>query len=171
LQNSVAQAADQALILNRKQNLHPAIQISRHQVGAARVDKLVATVVEVVNAAVFQKTSKNASDANGFAYSGNARAQGTDAPDDEINFYARLRCFIKQPYHTGIFQRVHFKNKMPIAMLLMALDLGSYQALQTRPDTEWRNQQLAIGLLSRIAGQVIEQVADVLANFFIRGEQ
>src|SRR6185437_12826913 len=96
---------------------------------------------------------------------------GADASNDEINFYARPRCFIEQPDHTGVFQRVHFENKVPIAILLMALDLGSYQALQARPDTEWRNQQLAIGLLSRIAGQVIEQVADVLANFFVRGEQ
>ncbi len=64
LQNAVMQVPHQPAIFDWKQHLDAAVEISRHKVGAPDVNQFIASVVEVVDAAVLQETSHDASNAN-----------------------------------------------------------------------------------------------------------
>ena len=57
------------------EDLHAAVEIALHQVGAAHEDFFFAPVVKVVDAAVLQKAADEADDADRFAQSGHAGAE------------------------------------------------------------------------------------------------
>ena len=56
----VADAANQFLVLEREKNLHPMIEVARHEVGAAGVHLLVAAVVEIEDAGVLEEAPHHA---------------------------------------------------------------------------------------------------------------
>src|SRR5207237_9113834 len=101
----------------RHEHLDTLVEIARHPVGAANVDLLVAAVGEVVDAAVLQKSSHDASDTNVIAHSAHARAKGTYATDDQINLHSRLRGTIQSLHDVLVEQRVHFGYDAGLASL------------------------------------------------------
>src|SRR5450432_1321555 len=86
--------ANQLLIFEREQNLHPVVDIARHQVGAPSIDLFIAAIVKVINAAMFQESSHHANHFDVVADSRQARPQTADSPHNELDFYAGLRSLV-----------------------------------------------------------------------------
>src|SRR6478672_5068158 len=82
--------------LDRRYHFDSSVQVTRHPVGAAHVNLRVTAVFEVVNAAMFQQSSDNASNPDVFRQSGNARPQGTYSTYDQIDLDAGLRRFVER---------------------------------------------------------------------------
>ena len=53
----VAEVPYQLRVTNRKHNFDPAVQVSRHQIGASQINLFLACISEVVNSAVLQEAS------------------------------------------------------------------------------------------------------------------
>ena len=119
------------------------IDIARHQVGAADVDLLLAAVVEVVNAAVFQKTPHDADHFDVIADPRHAGPQTADAAHQQLDL-ARPPAMPDTAARiiSGIHQRVHLENQMALAPGLAVLDLALDHGLQSLPQVHRRHQQL-----------------------------
>ena len=65
-------------------DLHPAVQVAGHEIGAAEKDEGIAAVGEDVDAAVLEEAVDDAADADGFAEAGNSRTETADAADDHV---------------------------------------------------------------------------------------
>ncbi len=144
--DAVAQTPDKPPVLDRKQYLHAPVQITRHEIGAAHVDPFIASVMEVVDAAVFEKTSNDAPHANGFADAGNTRTQRANPANNQIDLHTGLGRFVKEPNHAGIFESVHLQNHAAVAVLAMPFDFTANEPFQARAETMRSNQQLPVGL-------------------------
>src|ERR1700685_1201948 len=103
--------------------------------------------MKIEDSAVLEEAAENASNANGFAYAWDSRAQRTYSADNQIDLHTGMRRLIEETNHAGIFERVHLEDEMAIAMFAMPLDLHADQALQAGAQALRSNQQLAIGLL------------------------
>src|SRR5215475_6179961 len=57
------QSATVVGIFDRKKNLHTAIQIAMHEVGAAEVDLFAAAILKQINPGMLEKSSQNADNA------------------------------------------------------------------------------------------------------------
>jgi hypothetical protein len=112
LQHFVAQKANQPSVLDREKHFNAADKVTRHQVGAAQIDLLFSSVVEVVDPAVLQEAPHDAGNPDCFAHARNSRPQAADAAHQQIHFYASLRRFIKKTNHFRIFERVHLENQV-----------------------------------------------------------
>src|SRR5665811_67722 len=150
-QDLVADAPHQLLIFHREEQLHAAVEIARHQVGAAQIDFLLAAVAEIEDAAVLQKPPHDAGHPNGLAHPRNSGPQAADPADQQIDPNARLRGTIQTADHFGIHQRVHFENQVAFAVFGMMLDLALDQRLDPLAKVDRRHQQFqVVPLLSLI---------------------
>ena len=97
-QNIVVQVTNQFGIPHGKHHLDPAVQVSRHQVGAAEINLLtaiaIAGVPEIVDPAVLQETAHNTGYPDVFAHTPDAGTKAAYASHQEINLHAGLRCLI-----------------------------------------------------------------------------
>ena len=82
-------------LIDREGDFDPAIKIARHPVGTGEVNVGLAGIFKIVNAAVLEKSSDDADDANIFAERRHSRAQTTNAANDEIDLHASAGRFIK----------------------------------------------------------------------------
>src|SRR5689334_10323394 len=87
-QNIVHHFIAQIRGVDRKGDLDTAIKIARHPIGTGEVNVGLTGIFKIVNAAVFEKSSDDADDANIFAKRRHSRAQTTNAANDEIDLYA-----------------------------------------------------------------------------------
>jgi hypothetical protein len=81
----------QLAVLDRRDDLHPAIEVARHPVRRPEVDLLVAVVPEIEDSRMLEKAPDDARHLDAIADSGNSRAQATNAADDKIDIHASLR--------------------------------------------------------------------------------
>ena len=152
------------LVEYREQQFHPPVQIARHQIRAARIYFLIAVVAEIINAAVLQKAPHNASHGDVLAHPGQSRAQAAQAANDQFDFHARSRRFIKQPDRLFVFKRIGLENQMPaLAQRRLAPD----QIRQSVAHGQRSDQQPAEVGLVRISGQLIEQIRGVGPDLFV----
>ena len=85
---------------------------------------------------------------------------------DQVDTHAGSRCFIEPSDHAGIFESVHFQNDVSVTALLVLDNFFFDQMLQAAAEAVGRHQQLAVRkFLRRIAGQVIEQIAQRRLRF------
>ena len=73
-----------------KHDLHPEIQVARHQVGAAQVDLFAAIVEKIIDAAVLEEAAHDADHANIPAEPLHTSDQAADPPDEQVHFHAGL---------------------------------------------------------------------------------
>src|SRR6266700_2297097 len=106
-----------------EEGLNAIIEIALHQVSAAQENLLLTIVAEVIDAAVLQEASHNATHVNILADPLNTWTQTAHTPDDEINADPSLRGAIEQIDHPGIGERVGFEDETPVAILLVQADL------------------------------------------------
>ena len=63
-QNIIPDIPDMLRVINRKQHLHAPVDIAWHQIRTAEVNLLLAAILKVIDAAVFQKTAYHTDDAD-----------------------------------------------------------------------------------------------------------
>ena len=76
---------DQRFVKYWKKGFDPVIEVSRHDIGAAEIELLLAAIMKVVSAAVLKKTADDAYNPDIIAYSRNSGLKTADAANDEIN--------------------------------------------------------------------------------------
>src|ERR1019366_3279487 len=111
LQHGVAQTRDNRAVDDRKQELHAAVQIARHQIRAADVNLFLSAVLKVVDTAVFQEAADHASDGDVVADARDAWSQAAEATHQQIYSHAGTRSFVEQTHHGTICERIHFENQ------------------------------------------------------------
>src|SRR4051794_37409189 len=93
----VSQHATQGRVVYWNDHLDPAIEVSRHPIGASDIDLLLSTVAEVEDTAVLQESSDDRDDAYVLGKVGNAGPQAADAPDNKIDLHSARRRSIEAP--------------------------------------------------------------------------
>ncbi len=93
-----------------EQELDAAVQIARHQVGAAGIDLFFASVAEIIDAAVLEEATDNASHRDVFTDTRQASTKAAEAAHDEIDLHARARGFVQELDHLFVFKRVGFRK-------------------------------------------------------------
>ena len=111
-QDLVADAAQDALVLHREQDLDPTVEVARHEVGAAEDDLVVAAVAEPVDAAVLEEPAHHALLGDVLAHPGHARPQAAHAAHHELDLHAGLRRAVQLADHRLVDQRVHLEDEV-----------------------------------------------------------
>ena len=140
VQNRIPQAPHNPWIQNRKQDLHAPVEIARHQIRAAHVNFFVPAVLEIVQAAVFEKPPDNARDRDVLADARNSGPQAAQPADDQIDPHSRARRLVKKLDHRPVFERVHLENQ-PSARAVF--HFAPYQRRHPLAQRHGRHQQLA----------------------------
>jgi len=73
------------LIENRENDLDAAVEIARHEIGAAKIDVGIAPVVKNIDAAMFEEAIDDASDGDVLAEARNAWAEATNSTNQELD--------------------------------------------------------------------------------------
>src|SRR5690606_17343806 len=120
-QHVVAQVTLNLWRLDREQHFHPALEVPLHRVSAPEIDQRLATVVEVVDAAVFQKTSHHAEHPDRVANTLDARPETTDTAHDQINTHPIARGGVQRPDYLAVNEGVHLEDHVAVTVLAMAL--------------------------------------------------
>ena len=84
VKNLVLKTPHQSGPFHRKEHFHTAVQVPRHQIGAAEVDLLGIAVRKVEDPAVLEEAADDARDADVFADAGYARTHARDLPVTEL---------------------------------------------------------------------------------------
>ncbi len=77
-------------IFDWETGLHPTIEIAGHPIGAREKNLGLAAIFKTVDSAVFEVLADDATDLDGIANAGDARAEAADAADDEADGDAGL---------------------------------------------------------------------------------
>ena len=87
-------------------------EVAGEPVGAAAVDLLLAAVLEVEDAAVFEKTADDGADADVFAEAFMPGAQGRHAADDEVDLHSGFGSGVEGFDDAGLEQGVHLGDDL-----------------------------------------------------------
>ena len=77
----VPDIADVTFILDRKDGLHPVVQIPCHQIGAAEKNLFIPIIIKIENPAMFQETPDHTDHANVFTEIWHSRHQAAYSAD------------------------------------------------------------------------------------------
>src|SRR4051794_36407911 len=97
---------------NREDRLDPAVQVARHEVGAADEHLVVAAVAEVVDARVLEETSDDRRDVDCLADAGYAGTQTANAAYLQVDAHASLRGAVQGLDAGLIDQGVHLQGQI-----------------------------------------------------------
>src|SRR5258706_8296874 len=70
-------------------------EVARQPIGAAEENLRLASILKIIDPAVFQKPVHDAAHSNVFAETLEARPKAADPPDNQIDIYPCFRCAIK----------------------------------------------------------------------------
>src|SRR5712671_2291169 len=98
----------QQSIFDRRDDLHPPIEVAGHPVGGPEVQLGVAVVSEIENARVLEKTADDADHSDSITDARNSRPQAADPTDDQVDVHSGLRRIIEMLYDLRIDERIHF---------------------------------------------------------------
>ena len=161
----------QVFLQKRRQHFDTAVQITRHQVGAAKVHLLISVVMEVVDASMFQKTSDDRTNCDRIGNAGQAGAQTADTANDTFDLHTGAAGFIKNLDHFIVNQLVALNDDMAVAVLLVLFDFAANQLGDAGTQRVRRHQQLAVMADQTVAGHHIKQILDVIVDVFISREE
>src|SRR5262249_32757651 len=130
-------------ILDRCDDLDAMVEVARHQVGAAYVEGAPVRRLEDEEATVFEKAAENAADPNVRAQLGNARTQGADAADEQVDLRARLRRRVELVDQLGMREAVHLDPDVRLLAVSRGVGNGADLLHQTLAQRERRDEQLA----------------------------
>ena len=91
-----------------EEDLHPAVQVPGHPVGAGAVDLRHAAVLKVIDPAVFQEIADDRADTDIVTDAGNAGLQAADPADDQADADTRRAGGVEGCDNIRIAERVHF---------------------------------------------------------------
>ena len=85
----------QLRIQHREDDLHTAVQVSRHPVSTSHIVFLIAVVIKIENTAMLQKITNDRAHTDVFTHTGDTDPQTADSPHDQVNLYPGSRCLIQ----------------------------------------------------------------------------
>jgi hypothetical protein len=97
-------------IHDRREDLHAAVEVARHPVGARDVDLLVAAVGEAERAPVLEEAVDDRAHLDALGEARDARAQAADAAHEQLDLDARLRGRVERVDHVHVHERVHLRD-------------------------------------------------------------
>src|ERR1043166_7561462 len=151
-------------VADRRERLDAPIEVAFHHVGAADVHLLVPAVLEPEDARVFQEAADDRAHADVIADAGDAGTQAADAADDHVDLHARLRGAVEHTNHLVVGDRVYLEDDPRRAARFRMLGFAVDQLAETRAQIHRRDEHAAVFLLTRIAGQVVEDIGYVGAE-------
>ncbi len=116
---------------------------------------------------MLQVATKDRPHPNGVRHAGNPRSQTANASKNEINIHAGHRSVIQRLGDPLINQRVRLEHDPPLAAKLRFV---RDQSQQLQAQVLRCNHEMAVRAHIGEAGQVVEQLANVLTDFLIRSE-
>ena len=171
VENFVDDPVAQDAVLDRKQDLDPAVQIARHPVGAAHVDLRLTGVLKIADPAVLQKPVHDAAHGDVLAQAGHPGLEAADAADDEVDFHPRLGRLVQRLNHGRLHERIQLGDDPGGQAALRVFGLAGDQFQNSGAEVERCHDELARGLKLADARQQIKQVGGVLAELRTAGQQ
>src|SRR5262245_42587927 len=120
---------------------------------------------------MFEEAPDYAANADRLAAAGPAGAKAADGADDHVDRHALARGRVQLFDHRRVRHAVEFGDDARGASGLMMGDFAADHLGYLFAQIDRRHEQLAIALLPRISGQVVEQLRDVFAEIFVGGEE
>src|SRR5499426_958277 len=174
-EGGIQDLADDALldpfVFDREEDFDAAVEVAVHEVGAAQVDLFIAAVDEAIDAGMFEEAPDDAADADRLAAAGPAGAQAADAADDQVYRHALARGRVHFLDHRRVGHAVELGDDSGGASGLEVGDFAADHLGDRFAQVDRRDQQLAVALLTRVSGQVVEQLRNVFAEILVGGEE
>src|SRR5262245_9027503 len=120
---------------------------------------------------MFEESPDDAADADRLAAAGPAWAQAADAADDQVDGHAFARGRIHLLDQRRVGHAVEHGDDSGGPSGLDVRDFAADHLGDRFAQVDRRDQQLAVALLTRVSGQVVEQLRDVFAETLIGGEE
>src|SRR5262245_33417713 len=120
---------------------------------------------------MFEEAPDYAANADRLAAAGPAGAQAADAADDHVDRHAFARGRVQLFDHRRVGHAVEFGDDARGTSGLMMRDFAANHLGDLFAQIDRRHEQLAVALLPRISGQVVEQLRDVFAEIFVGSEE
>src|SRR6266581_4344425 len=156
---------------NREADLDAAEEIPLHPVGARKVDPVAAAVMKIEYPRMFEEAADHRADPDVVGEAGHAGAQDADAADDQVDGDAGLAGLVERGDGLGLDQGVHLGDDAARAALARRRGFAANGGEQARMQSEWRLPEVAQAGGLAEAGDFLEEVADVLADFLVAGQQ
>ena len=167
----VADAFSELWILDGKEDFNASVKITLHPIGATEIKIGCASIFEIEDAAVFEKASDNAANADATTDATQAGDESTLAANDEINFDAGFGGAIEGLNYGRIEKRVEFGDdarRTPSAgVASLAVDERDGRFCQIGGSD---HERLVMRLLG-VGGEEIEEVVDGGRDAFIAREE
>src|SRR6476660_3930948 len=147
----VVQLSSQPRVLDLGHHLDTSVEITMHHVGAA--DPELVDGAEVNNPRVFEEAAEDRAHDDVVGVSGGARLERTDAAHYHLDPDPGLRSAVERVDDLLVHQRVGLHPDSSLRSVAGGGDFA-LDALDDPPArTVWRHQQVAVGLLARVARQ------------------
>ncbi len=153
------------------EGLDPAVQVAVHHVGAAEPDLGLAPVGEHEDPRVLQEASEDAADPDVLAQPRHARPDRADAAHPHVHRHARLGGPVEGVDQLLVDDRVELDLHERRPPGVVVRDLPVDAADQPVPQPARGGQQPPVGLAARVAGEPVEQVAQVGPDLRVRRQQ
>jgi hypothetical protein len=152
------QLALEHVVGDGRAHLDAAHQVARHPVRAADEEARLAAVLEAEDAVVLQKTPDDAHHAHALRQARHARPHAADAAHNQIDAHARGSRLVQLLHQHAVVQAVHLGGDAGGTAGVGMRNLVVDQLAELAAHGVGRHQQLAVGRLAVVAGQVLEQV-------------
>src|SRR5262247_581695 len=174
-EGGIQDLADDALldpfVFDREEDFDAAVEVAVHEVSAAQVDLFLTAVDEAIDAGMFEEAPDDAADADRLAAAGPAGAQAADAADDQVDGHALARGRIHLLDQRRVGHAVELRDDSGGPPGLEVRDFSADHLGDRFAQVDRRDQQLAVLLLTRVSGQVVEQLRNVFAEILVGGEE
>src|SRR5262249_33364205 len=118
-------------ILNGRDDFDAMVEVARHQIGAADVERAPLRRLEDEETAVLEEAAENATDGDVRAELGDSRAYGADTAHEEVDFRAGLRRGVELVDQFGMGEAVHLDPN--VRLLAMSRGVGDGANLLDQP--------------------------------------
>ncbi len=133
----------QLCVFYRIEDFSAFLKISRHPIGAARVDFRIPAVMKVVDPGMFQEPVKDTDDANVLADFRYARPQAADASYNQVDADAGAGSFVQFADDLRVHEGVHLRDDTPSFFRSRRLDLPIDETKQRLLSRHRRDHELA----------------------------
>src|SRR6202051_3936904 len=121
VENFPPNAFAEKFVTQRHHHLLALLEVTRHPVSAANVNFFFAAILEIIDSAVLQKSSDDASHPDPITQTANTRPERADAANDQINLNSCLRCPVQGLNNVLVEQRIHLSDDPPRSTLARVL--------------------------------------------------
>ena len=146
-------------------------EIASHPVGAGQVEVVFSAVEEVENARVLEKPSYDGAHAYVLRQPRDSGTQRAYPAHDQIDFHPGVRSPVERLDYLGLDQGVHFRDDVPglagTRVIGFPLDRRKHALVQR----ERRDPEMMEPARAPEAGELLENLVHVLADFLVRSQQ